>query len=153
SLCPELEGTRSMAFLASLIWADLAQGPAARLAGQVVGPEGRPVASAEVVLVGWPSYQAPVVARGRTDDEGRFSLERPAGLAGEDRYRAGVLWVAAAGSRASTTDFAGALPGADEPVRVALEPAAKTQVFVEAPDGTPVSGARVSVVRIHRRTM
>lgn len=69
--------------LTPLVWMVVAQVPAVPLTGTVVGPAGEPVVGAELVLVGLPSYDPPVVARGQSGEGGRFSLDRPAALAGD----------------------------------------------------------------------
>src|SRR4051812_1319873 len=109
-----------MVFLASLIGAVLAQGPTTPLAGQVVGPGGKPVSGAEVLLTGLDRFATTIVARGHTDDAGRFSLERPAGPRDGRRPRAVVLWVVAPGFRASATHDPSLLVS-EAPVRVGLE--------------------------------
>ena len=45
-------------------------------------------------------------------------------------------------------DFQRALPKADEPVRIVLEPAGKAQVRVEGPDGRPLGGVKVLPERL-----
>ena len=112
----------------------VAQGPTTPLSGTVVGPDGEPVAGADVLLAGMPVYDPPILARGRSDAEGRFTLERPAGLAGQDRFIAPILWVVKPGFRLAFTKFPGPMPGADEPVRVVLGPPGKAEVRVEGPE-------------------
>jgi hypothetical protein len=53
----------------------LAQAPTATLTGMVVGPDGEPVAGAEVWLAGLPMYNPPIVAREPTDAAGRPERE------------------------------------------------------------------------------
>ena len=65
----------------------LYQAPTTPLTGNVVGPNGEPVAGAEVLLGGLPVSDQTVVARGRSDAQGRFTIERPAALAGENLGR------------------------------------------------------------------
>jgi len=91
-----------------------------------------------------------VLARGTSGEGGRFTLDRPAGLAGDlDPYRSPILWAAKPGFRLSATWLPKALPGPDEPLRIVLGPPGKVQVRVEGPDGRPVAGA---VVRPERLT-
>ena len=52
------------------------------------------------------------------------------------------------GLRASATRFPEALPKADEPIRIVLEPAGKAQVRVEGPDGRPLGGVKVLPERL-----
>ena len=78
------------------------------LTGTVVGPGGEPVVGAELILVGLPSYDPPIVARGKSGEGGRFSLDRPAELAGDhDPQRAPILWVVKPGFRVSATPVPG----------------------------------------------
>jgi Carboxypeptidase regulatory-like domain len=136
-----------------LIWMAMAQGPATvPFSGTVIGPNGKPVAGADLVLAGMPVYDPPILARGRSDAEGRFTLERPTGLVGQDRLIAPILWVVKPGFRLSLTKFPGPMPmpGAGEPVRVVLGPPGKAEVRVEGPDGKPLPGARVRVERFGR---
>jgi hypothetical protein len=132
-----------------LIWIALAQGPVTMvpLSGTVVGPDGRAVVGADVILAGMPVYDPPIVARSRSDGEGRFTLDRPANLKGESRFIAPILWVVKPGFRLSLIKFPGPMPmpGAGEPVRVVLQAAGKAEVRVERPDGTPLAGAGVRV--------
>ncbi|MGP0063644.1 MAG: carboxypeptidase regulatory-like domain-containing protein [Isosphaeraceae bacterium] len=141
-----------MVLFASLICVAMAQGQAAPLSGTVAGPDGTPVAGAELILAGLPVYDPPILARGRSDASGRFRLDRPAGLAGQDRYIAPMLWVVKPGFRLSCTKFPGPMPGADEPVRVVLRPPGKAEVRVDGPGGEPLAGARVRVERFGRES-
>ena len=135
--------------LAPLVWMMLAQVPTTPLSGTVVGPDGVPVVGAELVLVGLPSFDPPIVARGKTGEGGRFSLDRPASLAGDHHpQRAPILWVVKPGFRLSATRFPEALPRGDEPVRIVLEPPGKAEVRVEGPDGRPVAGVKVCPERL-----
>jgi len=141
-----------MVLVTSLIWIALAQGPTTPLSGTVVGPTGEPVAGADLLLAGMPVYDPPILARGRSDAQGRFTLDRPAGLVGQTRIIAPMLWVVKPGFRLSVTKFPGPMPmpGAGEPVRVVLEPPGKAAVRVERPNGEPLAGARVRVERFGR---
>jgi hypothetical protein len=131
-------------FIAPLIWFALAQGSTVPLTGTVVGPGGKPVVGADLILVGLPSYDPPVISRGKSGEGGRFSLDHPANLAGDhDPQRAPILWAVKPGFRLSTTRFPEALPKPDDPVRVVLETPGKAEVRVERPDGQPLQGARV----------
>lgn len=138
-----------MALIASLVWVLVGQGAATPLSGTVVGPGGEPVVGAELILTGLPSYAPPIIARGTSGEGGRFTLTRPAGLAGDHHpERAPILWAAKPGFRLSTTRFPEALPAADEPFRIVLEPPGKAKVKVEDPDGRPVAGAVVLPERL-----
>ena len=136
-------------FIAPLVWFALAQGSTVSLTGTVVGPGGEPVVGADLILVGLPSYDPPLIAKGKSGEGGRFSLERPAELAGDhDPHRAPILWAVKPGLRATATRFPEALPKPDEPVRVVLEPPGKAEVRVERPDGQPLQGAKVLPQRL-----
>src|SRR5262245_44613260 len=101
-------------FIAPLVLFALAQVPKVPLTGTVVGPGGEPVVGAELILTGLPSYDPPIVARGKSDETGRFSLNRPAALAGDhDPQRAPILWVVKVGFKASATRFPETLPKPD----------------------------------------
>ena len=132
-----------MVLAVPLVCIVLCQAPTTPLTGIVVGPNGEPVAGAEVLLGGLPVYDQTVVARGRSDAQGRFTIERPAGLAGENRYITPILWVVKPGFRLGSLRFPGPLPKPDEPVRVVLRPPGKGEVRVEDPNGQPVAGARI----------
>jgi hypothetical protein len=134
-----------MVLTVPLVCIMLSQAPTTPLEGVVVGPNGEPVAGALVLLGGLPVYDQVTVARGRSDDQGRFTLERPVGLAGENRFITPILWVAKPGFRLGSLRFPGPLPKADEPVRVVLGPPGKGEVRVEDPSGQPVAGARIRV--------
>jgi hypothetical protein len=136
-------------FISPLLWFALAQVPTVQLTGTVIGPEGEPVVGAELILVGLPSYDPPIISRGKSGDDGRFSLERPAALAGDhDPHRAPILWAFKSGLRLSATRFPEALPKPNEPVRVVLDPAGKAEVRVERPDGQPQAGVKVLPERL-----
>ena len=110
-------------WIVSLAWIVFAQVPTVPLTGTVVAPGGEPVIGAELVLVGLPSDDPPVVARGKSAEGGRFSLERPTTLAGDHHPQRGpILWVVTPGLGAAAIRFPEALPQPDEPARIALEP-------------------------------
>jgi hypothetical protein len=94
------------------------QAPTTPLIGIVLGPNGEPVAGAEALLGGRPLYGQTVVARGRSDAQGWFTIERPAGPAGESRYITPILWVVKPGFRLGSLRFPGPLTKAGKPVRV-----------------------------------
>ena len=138
-----------MMLMTALVWTVVAQGASIPLSGTVVEEGGDPVVGAELVLIGPPgsdSFRAPpqVVARAKSGEGGRFTLDSPAGLAGDgSRQSSPILWAAKPGFRISATRFLGALPGPDEPLRIVLEPPGHARVRVEDPDGRPVAGAVV----------
>ena len=133
-----------MVFMA-LVAIALQGGPTTPLAGAVVDESGAPVVGVELILTGSKVGEAPVAARGKSGEGGRFRLDRPADLAATNPYVVPTLWAYAPGHRAAVMKYPGAFPGADETVRVVLGAPAKTKVRVAAPDGSPVVGARVNV--------
>ncbi len=77
---------RSMILFTVAVLAACASPLTTPLRGTVVDPEGKPVAGATVWLVeGASAFEAHVVAEGRSDERGGFSLEQPIDLA--DEYR------------------------------------------------------------------
>jgi hypothetical protein len=132
-----------------LVWMMLTQVPTIPLTGKVVGPGGEPVIGAELILVGLPSYDPPIVARGNSGEGGLFSLDRPIALAGDHHpQRAPILWVLKPGFRVSATRFPEALPKPDEPMRIVLEPPGRAEVRVEGPDGKSRGRVRVLPERL-----
>lgn len=118
------------------------------LRGTVVSEAGEPVAGAKVLLTGAAKAGGySVVARGATDEQGRFSLERPESL-GDAPWSRPRLWVASPGHNIASIGYRGPLPEADAPVRVTLGPPGKTEFRVRKPDGSPAAGARVGVTRV-----
>ena len=133
-----------MVFMA-LVAIALQGGPTTPLAGAVVDESGAPIVGVELILIGSKVGEAPVVARGKSGEGGRFRLDRPADLAATNPYVVPTLWAYAPGHRAAVMKYPGAFPGADETVRVVLGAPAKTEIRVSAPDGSPVAGARLNV--------
>ena len=130
--------------IAPLVWLVLAQAPTMSLTGTVVGPGGEPVVGAEIILVGMPSYEAPIVARGKSGESGKFSIMRPATLVGDHHaQRAPILWALKPGYLASTTRFPEAMPKPEDSVQIVLKPPGKAEVRVEGPDGRPAGDVRV----------
>ena len=92
----------------------------------------------------------------KSGEGGRFSLDRPTTLAGEDQpQRAPILWVVKPGFRLSATRFPGPLPGPGEPLRIVLEPPGRAEVRVQGPDGQPLGGVKVlpEWLKTHYTTM
>ncbi len=138
-----------MMLVAPLIGILLSQTPMTTITGVVVGPGGEPVVGADLILVGLPSYDPPIVARGKSREGGQFALDRPSSLAGDHHpQRAPILWAVKPGFRVSVTRFPEALPKPDEPLRIVLEPPGKAKVLVEGPNGQPLSGVRVLPERL-----
>jgi hypothetical protein len=141
-----------MTMFAALVWTLLAQGAGAAFSGTVVGVEGEPIVGAELILLGPTSCGTTVLARARSGEGGRFTLDRPAGLAGDhDPGRSPILWAAKPGFRLSATWLPKELPGPNEPFRIVLGPPGKVQVRVEGPDGRAVAGAVVLPGRLTTR--
>ena len=46
------------------------------MSGTIVGPGGEPVVGADLILVGLPSYDPPIMSRGKSGEGGRFSLDQ-----------------------------------------------------------------------------
>lgn len=135
--------------LVALLLLATAQAPSTPLVGSVVGDDGTPVARARLVLTGAePGGESSVVAQGTSDDDGSFRIDRPAALKPINQSLCPTLWIAAPGRLVSVVKFVKRVPSADEPVRVVMKPAARTEVRVESPEGKPVAGARVNVQRI-----
>src|SRR5262245_41535478 len=112
-----------MTLMTALVWTVVAQGASIPLSGTIVEEGGNAVVGAELVLVGLPSSNSvfvaratsQVVARAKSDEGGRFTLDRPAGLKGEVHSESSpILWAAKPGFRISATRFRGQLPGSDE---------------------------------------
>ena len=72
-----------MVLIATLIGLMVGQSPITPMSGTVIGPDGKPVAGADLILAGTPVYDPPILVRGRSDANGRFMIPRPAGLAAE----------------------------------------------------------------------
>ncbi len=132
-----------MVLAVPLVCVVLCQAPTVPLTGIVVGPNGEPLAGADVLLGGLPVFDQIVVARGKTDTRGRFTIERPAGLTAVNPFNAPILWVVKPGFRLGCSRFSGPMPKAGEAVRVALDPPGKGEVWVEDSSGRPVAGARI----------
>ena len=132
-------------------WAALTSGLDATvpLRGTVVGPHEEPVAGALVLLSGLPAG-TPGLARGKTDDRGRVTLDRPARLVGEGRYRAFRVWAARPGLHAAFVALPGELPKADALVTLKLGSPARLEVRVAYPQGGLVAKARVRAERLRR---
>jgi hypothetical protein len=140
-----------MSILTALIVSVLTSAPAqtVSLVGTTVDGEGKPVAGAELWLIAnLGPDDSPTVARGRSDEHGRFSIERPATLAGLNVYRTVTLWAHRPGLRVARLPFPGKLPGPDQPVRLELGPPAGKEIRVVAHDDRPVASARIRFERI-----
>lgn len=140
-------------WIASLACIVLMQAPTTSLTGVVVGTKGEPIVGAELILVDTPRMgNWKTVARGKTGEGGRFSLDRPVEMVGEATEQAWqmapILWVVKPGFRLSVTRFPGELPKADQPLRIALEPPGKAVVVVERPDGRPAAGIKIYAERL-----
>ena len=132
-----------MLIFTTVLLSALASGPTIALAGTTVDAKGKPVADAEVWLVGLPGPgDAAIVAQGRSDERGQFALVRPAALAGAGIYRPVTLWAFRPGLRVAGREFPGELPAPDRPVRLELGPPAGTEIRVVDPQEDPVAGAR-----------
>ncbi len=127
----------------------LVTGMTVPLTGTVVDAGGHPVAGASVWLGDTNAKrQGPeVLSAAETDDRGRFRLERADDLVGRGVFWSPSLWAYKPGYRVAFLEFKGKMPGADEPVRLALGPPASAALRVLQPDGKPA--ARVGVRLAH----
>ncbi|MGP0066611.1 MAG: carboxypeptidase regulatory-like domain-containing protein, partial [Isosphaeraceae bacterium] len=128
----------------------LAMGMTVPLSGTVVDADNQPVAGATVWLADTPPNQqvAKVLAGAVTDAEGRFRLDRPDDLAGRGSQRwSPTVWAYKPGSRVGFVEFMGKLPGAEEPVRIAIGPKTATTIRVLQPDGKPATATAVRPVQ------
>jgi hypothetical protein len=110
--------------------------PGVRLEAEVLGPDGRPVPGADVVVLA-RAGRVPVRRRAATGPDGRAALPPVEGGTAEVYAHApGFAWGFARVE---------AKPGA-APVVVRLEPGRRLQVVVEDPAGVPLAGVRVRAV-------
>jgi protocatechuate 3,4-dioxygenase beta subunit len=134
------------------------------LAGTVVGDDGRPVASAEVVLaevalppggqISRSSFRFPtsppvVLWRGRSDDEGDFRV--PLAIRADDRagrYRPRIVWAHRPGAAAAFRTIPPTWPPDGAPLRLTLGRPVPVAVRVLGPDGRPAGGARIAPARL-----
>ncbi|MGO9467664.1 MAG: carboxypeptidase regulatory-like domain-containing protein [Isosphaeraceae bacterium] len=135
------------------------------LVGTIVDHVGRPVTGVEVLLssglppsgerpavggVFWMRHSPamlggrhPVLARGRTDDAGRFQIQLPALVLESQEPLPVALWAYRAGSRVAWRRLPWATPAPLEPIRLVLEQAPAWGFQVLGNDGSPEAGARV----------
>jgi len=89
-------------FFAALVMMALAQAPAgsATLSGQVVDAQGRPAAGIEVLLsvLGRATWERSVLARAKSDRDGRFRIDVPAEKDPERAFFPVALWAYAPGA-------------------------------------------------------
>jgi protocatechuate 3,4-dioxygenase beta subunit len=138
-----------MSILIAILLSVMASAPVVPLTGTTVDHDGRPVVGAELWLVGIAGLEdAPIVARGRSDNRGRFALERPAALAGSGRFRPVTVWAYKPGLRVAWREYPENVPRPELPVRLELGPPTGTELRVVGPDEEPVAGARVRVERL-----
>ena len=139
-----------MLILATVILSALAIGPTIPLAGTTVDAKGKPVADAELWLVGLPGPgDATIVAQGRSDEHGQFALVRPAALAGAGIYRPVTLWAFRPGLHVAWREFPGELPAPDRPVQLELGTPAGTEIRVVDPQDDPVAGTRNRIQELY----
>jgi hypothetical protein len=140
------------------------------LVGTVVDSGGRPIGGVEVwlasgsdpavarPLIGWELWstaagppegqEVPVLARCRSDAEGRFRIDVPAEVALSQEPVPVALWAYRPGARAAWRRLDWVVPGPEGPVRLVLEPPAGTTVRVLGPDRRPVDHARLAVTAL-----
>jgi hypothetical protein len=112
----------------------------------VVNAEGRPAAGIEVLLsgLGRATWGRPVLARVRSDRDGRFRIEAPAETDPRRAHFLLALWAYNPEAGLAGQSFSpSALPAAGS-VQLKLGGPAHTAVRVLGPDGKPVAGARVA---------
>jgi hypothetical protein len=162
-----------MIILTTAMLAALAAPLTTPLRGTVVDVEGKPVAGAAIWLVG-PAHpgEAPVVAEGQSDEQGRFAFDRPTDLCDEYREagtaraavtvtlnrpgapvwqsaeRSVTLWAFRAGMRVALQEYPESLPGSGRPIRLVLGPAANTELRVTDPEMHPLAGVRIRLSRL-----
>ena len=131
----------------------LAQAPAgpATLSGQLVDAAGRPAIGVEVLLSGMGPIGGgrPVLARARSDREGRFRIDVPAAT---DPRRARLmiaLWAYTPKDGLTGQAFSPSAFPAPGSVQLKLGGPVHTAVRVVGPDGKPVAGARVTPASVH----
>src|SRR4051812_21181423 len=140
----------SMGLLTLIFGVVLAQQTTVPLRGVVVHASGEPIAGADVILAGLPKEsETPVIARTKTDNDGRFVINRPSGLLGRDADNAPSLWVLPPNGRYILKKFPSTMPNANESLRLTARPVIKTEVRVETPTSEPLPGAKVRVVRVY----
>jgi hypothetical protein len=115
------------------------------ITGAVVGPDGQPVAGAEVVLTAGPARDGsvPILVRTTTSADGHFHLDRPETSRMRDSLSEGVIWAFRPGRGLGVVD----LLRADKPGqvhRLILEPQAPRRLTIHDADNQPVAGARVA---------
>lgn len=121
------------------------------LSGVVVDAQGQPAAGVSVWLADTnpPQLGMETLAKAKTDDQGRFRLDRPDDLESKGAYWSPTLWAHRPGAHVARLEFRFGLPGADEPVRLELGPPASVPVRVLRPDGSPAVGVRVQPIQTH----
>jgi len=162
-----------MILLTAAVLAAFTATPTTPLRGTVVDADSRPVEGASIwLLEQLSSGDAHVVAEGRSDEQGGFSLDRPSDLGDEYRIdqsagktidlslalarnpsrplpqRAVSLWAFRPGMQVAVKEFTGNLPGPALPVRLVLGPAANVEIQVKDHELRPVAGARIKVSRL-----
>ena len=132
-----------MAVLLCAAWLSL--GATVPLTGTIQDPAGRPVAGARVWLgdTNATNKGPEVLATAKTDEQGRFQLERADDLVGRGGLWSPTLWAYKPGFHVACIEFKGSLPGASEPVRLVLGTPASISLRVVFPDGQPAQGAQV----------
>ncbi len=129
----------------------LAMGTTVPLSGTVEDAAGKPVAGAVIWLGDTiANRQGPeTLATAKTDDQGRFQLERADDLESRVGYWSPTLWAYKPGSRVAYVEFKRGLPKADEPVRLVLGSPSSTPLQVLQADGKPAKGALVRFVQLN----
>ncbi len=140
-----------MLLFMALILSTMADAPPASLEGTTVDRDGKPVAGADVWLVGLPGPDdAPIVVQGRSDERGRFVLTPGAGLAGEGEYRPVTLWAVQSGDARGRPPISRSTPrsGPAGPARAeAAEREPRSAWWI--PTGRRSPGRMIRIYRVH----
>ncbi len=116
------------------------------LAGRVLGPDGKPVAGAQVAVLGWRPGRAAerpqVLSKARTDGDGRFSLKAR-------RHSAAHALVALASAPGHALGWHLQLPDAKAEIRLRPEEVLRGRLIDL--QGLPAAGVKLDVVRLGMR--
>jgi hypothetical protein len=159
-----------MILFTAAVLAALANASTTPLRGTVIDAERKPVEGAMIWLVEQPNFgDVHVIADGRSDDRGQFTLHRPIDLADDYRIdraprtssdlsialvnrpmpkRAVSLWAFRPGMQVAVRELTRNLPDRGQLVRLVLRPPANTEIEIKDHQLRPVAGARVRVSRL-----
>ena len=114
------------------------------LTGQVTNPANQGIGNAQLRFVQMTGGQMKI-AQATTDETGQFSFRVPSEWAEpEPAPSMWTVWCHAPGHQLTITSTPARLNRDDNPpIKLTLDPASDTSLVIEAPDGSPISGARV----------